>query len=105
MKAIDFRNETFSQIQGRLDNDRLSVLEALKARGPLTTRALAEAMGWDVLNVRPRVTELAQLGAVVVEGAAGREGIYRALSLGEWADWFEREHQAAADGGQMVLGL
>lgn len=105
MQTIDFRNETFADLQGRLVDDRLTVLEALQRFGPLTTRQLAMAMEWDILNVRPRITELSQLGTVALCGADGREGVYRALGVGEWADWFTHAQKMATNGEQMELGL
>ena len=86
MKPIDFRNETFTDISARIEGDRAEILDALRASGPLTTRQLAAQMCRDILAVRPRVTELVQLGAVEICGAHGHEGIYRALLIGEWMD-------------------
>jgi hypothetical protein len=41
---------------------RKRCLDALKARGPSTADELASAIGESVLSVRPRVTELKELG-------------------------------------------
>jgi predicted transcriptional regulator len=87
MKPVDFRHETFETIRARVVLDRAACLAALRACGPCTTRELARRMGRDILNVRPRVTELVQLGFVVTEDAAGREGVYRALD-----DRLARQH-------------
>jgi predicted transcriptional regulator len=78
MKAIDYRNTTWDEIQGRLKGERNAVYHGLRAHGPCTTRQLAEALGRDILTVRPRVTELLQLG---VGDEPGHEGIYRAVPL------------------------
>ncbi|MCC6356945.1 MAG: hypothetical protein IT577_23915 [Verrucomicrobiae bacterium] len=40
-------------------------------------------MGWDILRVRPRVTELVQLGLARLDGSIFREGTYRALNWNE----------------------
>jgi predicted transcriptional regulator len=84
MKPIDFRNATFEAVAGHLVADRLATYTALLVHGPATTRQLAGIMGRDILSVRPRVTELLQLGFVdLVEDPAAdhraREGTYRAL--------------------------
>ena len=105
MKPVDLRDMTWRDLQERVEGERQDVLEALRRMGPRTTRALAAEMGRDILTVRPRVTELGQLGAVALVGAEGREGVYRALGVGEWADWFAREKDAATRGEQMELGL
>ncbi|MCX6908123.1 MAG: hypothetical protein NTY01_08780 [Verrucomicrobia bacterium] len=75
MKPVDYRNETFASLKTRLLELRLEVYDALKVHGPCTTEQLAAAMRPSdplfVLTVRPRVTELCQLGfAVLVEGEA-----------------------------------
>lgn len=98
MQPIDYRNTTWEEIAARLDRNRDAVYRALQAHGPATTRALAVAMGWDVLNVRPRVTELFQLGFVaLVDDAPGREGVYRALSWTDARREFERRKSLTAD--------
>ncbi|MES2596413.1 MAG: hypothetical protein V4662_13795 [Verrucomicrobiota bacterium] len=108
MRPIDYRNETFRDIQTRLHSDRATVLEALQIHGPTTTRHLAEAMGCDILSVRPRVTELVQLGmAELVQPEADapkREGVYRALTIPE-AEALFAERQAAASDPQGTLDL
>lgn len=84
MQPVDYRNAAWEEIAARLDKNRNAVYLALQRHGAATTRDLAKAMGWDILNVRPRVTELFQLGFVAVdESSGGAEGTYRALS---WSD-------------------
>lgn len=81
MQTIDYRNETFEQIRGRVDGLRERIWNHLLDRGePLTTRQIADETGIDLLTVRPRVTELVQIGFAEVDGVAGREGRYRAIS-------------------------
>ncbi len=86
MKPIDYRNATFRDIQARLDKNRQEVWLALLKHGPCTTRELAGHLRWDILNVRPRVTELVQLCFAqleVINGNATRkegEGVYQGLS-------------------------
>jgi hypothetical protein len=105
VKPVDFRNETFRDVLQRVNEARQAVLDALCRLGPRTTRRLARDMGWDVLDVRPRVTELYQIGAVVQVGDEGREGVYAARTEGEWMDWFGAEQRAATTGDQMLLRI
>ena len=79
MNPSDFRNLTWLDIQTRLVGLRQIVYEKLTARGPSTTRQLAAFAGLDLLTVRPRVTELCQLGLVEVAGRDGHDGIYKAV--------------------------
>lgn len=83
MTPIDYRNTTWDGLQNKIHGNRRAVLDALREYGPCTTRSLAKMMQWDILNVRPRVTELLQLGYADVWEAGpetAREGIYRAFS-------------------------
>lgn len=80
MTPIDYRNITWDGIQNKIAGNRLAVLDALREHGPCTTRDLAAAMEWDILNVRPRVTELVQIGFAECLDIAGHEGTYRAFS-------------------------
>ena len=91
MKPIDFRNETFADIYSRLNDDRQAVYRKMMSIGDSTTRDLAKAMDMDILAVRPRVTELYQLGAVDLVDRHGHEGVYRARSQGDWMLWFGRQ--------------
>jgi len=104
MKPIDFRNSTFRDLQRQLISLRLSVWEHLAHHRPCTTRELARECGLDILTVRPRMTELVQLGFAVCvnEEKHDREGVYRALTLAE-AETFFTERQAAALGTQLEL--
>jgi DNA-binding MarR family transcriptional regulator len=107
MEPIDYRNATFEELKSRLNETRIKVYHALQTHGPCTTRQLAEKSGIDILSVRPRVTDLMQLGyaeLAFIEKAVGEkpgrslrrhEGIYRALSDAEAFKLFS-QHQAEA---------
>lgn len=99
MKPIDYRNATFQDILRQVIHLRLSVWDALAHYGPCTTRELAKECGLDLLTVRPRVTELVQLGFAecVNEDKAGHEGIYKALTTAEAEALFDRRKLEAAD--------
>ena len=92
MKPVDYHNATWADLQTRVNGQRLRTLLALQKHGPCTTRALAAACGADVLAIRPRVTELIQLGLVqLVPGEThDHQGVYRALSQPEAQSLFRR---------------
>jgi hypothetical protein len=87
MKPIDYRNETWESIRGRLAGLRQDVYAAFELYGPCTTRELAERSDIDILTLRPRATELYQLGfleVIPVDDPAdhtGREAIYAAVPV------------------------
>lgn len=84
---------TFKDLQRQLVSLRLSVYDALLEHGPCTTRELATACGMDILTVRPRMTELVQLGFAVCLDSQGHEGRYQALTLAE-AEQAHEERQS-----------
>ena len=104
MLPIDHRNATFADLQAKVTGNRLAVLDALKRYGASTTRDLAHAMGWEVLSVRPRLTELYQLGFVRCLEREGHEGTYEALT-GSEARQLHAQRQAEALGTETQLGL
>lgn len=87
---------TFTEIQGRLTNLRGLVYEGLLTHGPATTRELAFALQIDLLTVRPRVTELFQLGLAMMERVEGHEGLYTAVPLPDLEARLTREASEAA---------
>jgi len=97
MKPIDFRNETFAGIQNRISGSRACVLEAWRTFGPCTTEQLAERSRLSLLSLRPRTTELFQLGYVCLADAqeSGLEGTYRVRTQPEHAAWVAREIEKA----------
>jgi hypothetical protein len=96
MKPVDYRNATWESLQGRVSGMRLQVLIALQKHGACTTRELAAASGIDILNIRPRITELVQLGLTELAcDARGHEGVYRALSFAEAQALFVRRCEQA----------
>lgn len=110
MKPIDYRNATFADVQAHVAGDRATVLRALREYGPCTTRQLSKCMRWDILKVRPRVTELIQLGLAELWEPdftacqpSGREGLYRALSEEEAIAEFRRRKSPAASHQPQLL--
>lgn len=105
MSPIDLRNATFRDIRDRLVGLRVSVYEALLDHGPCTTRQLARECGIDLLTVRPRVTELVQLGLAVLLDSDHHEGIYRALTIAEAEAAFAARQAEMLGGSQLALPL
>lgn len=78
------RNETHAAKRAGHEQSRATVLRGLaECARPVSTRTLALAMGWDVLAVRPRVTELHQMGLVVLDGRGPDGGLYRVATVQE----------------------
>lgn len=100
MRPIDFRNTTYHDLVAQsAASNRLAVLSAWRQHGPCTTRELAERSGIDLLHLRPRTTELVQLGFVgLVEDelqTTPGAGVYRALSEEESLEYFRTMQEAA----------
>jgi hypothetical protein len=92
MKPVDFRNTTFETIREQLSGRLAEVYAAWVRLGPATTRILANNSGIDILNVRPRTTDLVGVGLVELVGGEHGEGIYKARSQADWETWL-RQHQ------------
>lgn len=115
MKPIDFRDATWAAVQERLNAQRRAALAAWRAHGPGTTREIAARSGLNIFTLRPRTTELFQLGFVVLAedlpavAAPGmrcaREGIYRALTDAEALALFQRRRGEAGRAAQTELAL
>lgn len=113
MKPIDFRNESFSALHARLESKREAVwldwmaYEVRHGKDGATTRQVCEWNGRDILQFRPRCTELYQIGVLQLgTGNAergAREGFYKLRSLAEWEQWHREQAQAAFSGQQQLL--
>jgi hypothetical protein len=81
MKAIDYRNNTWEHVKANLSGLRMQVYTAFVHYGPGTTWQIADKAGISILTLRPRTTELLQLGFVeVMDGSENsREAIYVAI--------------------------
>lgn len=105
MNATEIRDLNWHDIQAQVTGLRASVHAALLRHGPCTTRQLAEASGLSILTVRPRVTELSELGFALCTGREGKEGVYRAYTPDE-AEALHQEREAARLAlGQIPLAL
>lgn len=100
MRPIDYRNAKFADLQEYIVRDRHRVLLAWREHGPCTTEGLAQLSGIPLLTLRPRTTELVQLGFVMLAGGAKRSGVYRAATDAEVLDHLRTQQQLAH--GQVV---
>lgn len=104
MKAVDYRNETWAQVRGRLVGSRMAVLELWRRYGPCTTAELARRSGRAVLTIRPRTTELLELGFVALASdERGPEGRYMAVAEGTAEATFRRRAAERRKAEQMTL--
>src|SRR5258708_5007284 len=87
MKPIDFRNATFASLQTQLAGQLNAVYRAWVAHGPGTTRQVSILSHVDILTLRPRTTDLIDIGLVELCGSEKTEGVYRARSQAEWEIW------------------
>lgn len=102
MKATDFRDMTFLDLQRYVNLSRKAVYEAWLRHGPCTTMELSTQTGISVLNIRPRTTDLVQCGLVEIDPdnpRSGTEGRYRAITMAEW----QRRKAIAPPKPQQVL--
>ena len=103
MRAVDVRNETWAEVCRRVTGLRQRVYGVLLREGPMTTRELAAASGIDILTVRPRVTELMEIGLVKIRGKRRCEGMYEAVALNEAKEDYETRQVGEKTAEQMRL--
>lgn len=97
----EIRDGMFAQIRPSTHQMNSLVWELLGKHGPCTTRQLADRSGLSILSVRPRVTELLQMGLVALTGREGREGVYSQVPSSTFAP--EMAAEAVARGEQRLL--
>jgi hypothetical protein len=68
MSATDLRLPHYQEIRHTLIGKRLEVYRALASAGASTPTELAGVMGWDKTSVRPRLTELVDMGRATTTG-------------------------------------
>jgi len=107
MQPIDYRNATFADVQSRCAGQRQQVFNELARLGPCTTRELAARSGIDLLSIRPRITELVDLGLValheILSQLTKHEGVYYTLTTAEAEALFNQRWQAATKEEQLAL--
>lgn len=107
MTPIDYRNASFADLSDRLSGLRKQVMDAWLTHGPCTTERLSLLSEISILTLRPRTTELFQLGFVIIDESSGTPGgqgaIYRAATPEEVRQHFNRLKAAASGEGQLNL--
>ncbi len=103
MKPVDIRNESFESLRARLDENRARVHTAWLEHGPATTRQLADKSRIDLLTLRPRTTELYQIGAIALLEQEGHEGIYQARTIDAWEAWHRIQRETPPAIQQQLL--
>lgn len=78
MTTAKIRGENHRRAAGSRTQLQERIWQSLAHDGPTTTRGIEERLGIPLLTVRPRVTELVQLGFARLAGKTGHEGIYEA---------------------------
>lgn len=107
MTPDQIRNANFEGLRAALDDRRREVYEAFVELGPCTTRQLADGARLDILSVRPRASELLELGLLSIAGhiigpTGKREGVYEATAPEEWRKWHQQQFPT---GAQIQMGL
>jgi len=104
MRTIDYRNATWASMQASLSGIREQVYHAFEKHGPGTTREVSIKAGISILTLRPRTTELVQLGFVEMMGGSrdGLEAVYIAVPVSQVQERFEF-WQAQPVQGEMQL--
>ncbi len=78
----DLRHAHYAEIEPSLSGNRQLVYNALVLVGSSTPIELAARMGWDKTSVRPRISELRDMGLVVATGERRRgEHVFHALAV------------------------
>lgn len=94
MTGAEIKRMNWQELEGQLHGLRLRAWTELRmAAEPMTTRDLADCLEMDLLMVRPRVTELVQMGFVRCAGRQDREGLYEAVGWVEARAEWERRTQ------------
>lgn len=79
----EIRDEQWERIRRGLNDSMRQVHTAFLTHGPCTTMELSTLASLNPFVVRPRTSDLLDLGLVELTGRKGREGIYRGIPLEE----------------------
>lgn len=96
MKSTDYRNNTWEELKAKVSGLRMDVYTAFVKFGPGTTWQISEKAGISILTLRPRTTELLQMGFIeVMDGSNNsREAVYVAIPeamVKERYDWIQNQ--------------
>lgn len=101
MNPEDIKRMSWAEIQGALVNMRQTIFLGFFDHGPCTNKHLAATLNIGLDSVRPRTTELVDLGLVECVGTSGRQGIYQAVPAAIARD--RHEHKMATQQLQLKL--
>jgi hypothetical protein len=77
--TLDAREATWATVRMRLRGARLRAYQIFQENGPCTTTEAAQRGPMSILTLRPRVTELCEMGLLECVEVRDGNGIYRAL--------------------------
>ena len=104
MKPIDIRDDNWARIRDNLSDLQLEVHELYRRFGPCTTRELADfAPHISLFTIRPRTTELLQLGLITFVNRKDAQGIYAAVSMEDAERNFQERVRTARQTAQLDL--
>lgn len=88
MTGSQIKRETWRERREQLQGNRHTIwqwvtIAQLQHRRPVTTAEVATMFRSSVLSVRPRITELIQLGFMRCTGKRGHEGLYEPIGIRE----------------------
>lgn len=106
MKPADLRNANWTEVQQHVTEDMRRVHAAWRDHGPGTTRQIAAKSGISLLTLRPRTTDLYQLGMVECTSRTGNEGIYeyRTEAQAQSAEAWREDRQSHTQGKRATVG-
>lgn len=106
MTPEQIRNATFESLRESLADRLRDTYRAFVDHGPGTTFQISERSGMGLLTLRPRATDLLQLGLLDLAGHTvenGKKcGIYYAVTPATWLDWRRQNFPTEA---QTQMGL
>jgi hypothetical protein len=76
LRPAQLRNLTWKEVRVHVSDDMQRVHRAWAEHGPGTTREVADKSGLSLLTLRPRTTDLYQVGMVECVDRRGGQGVY-----------------------------
>jgi len=106
IRPFELRNLTWREVEQHVTEDMRRVHAAWLEHGPCTTRVLAARSGISLLTLRPRTTDLYQIGLVECVARHGTEGIYeyRSHAHAEQAEAWREERVSNRQKTRATLG-
>lgn len=102
MTPAQIRDAVWADLQANLNERRRAVYEAFKKYGPATTLQIAAIAGIGLLTLRPRTSELMEMGLLECVGRLPEGGVYKAVEMEEAAKRVAVARVAAGEQLQML---